>query len=173
MFVAPTVRKSKVTGELVAYRWTRPPDPIQLRGLAGDKSGAKLAELVRSWSGTRAAGGAGFTQPSTWWGDNRGPIPMGERHDKLVSYAGKLRDIGLPIAEAEMPCSAGWRTASNRPPRRTRSPGKKRSASSTTFTAGTQPVSPFPRRTRDRWTRRTPGPTTWPPSRRSPPGSPP
>jgi hypothetical protein len=102
IFVAPTVRKSKVTGELVAYRWTRPPDPAQLNSLASDKSGARLAELVRSWRGPQATTGRLFQQPGTWWDDNTGPIPKGERHDKLVSYAGKLRDIGLPLALAEI-----------------------------------------------------------------------
>ena len=93
MFVAPTVRKSKVTGELVAYRWTMPPDPAQLTSLAGDKSGAKLAQLVRRWSAPQATTGRLFQQPGTWWDDNTGPVPKGERHDKLVSYAGKLRSM--------------------------------------------------------------------------------
>jgi hypothetical protein len=102
VFVAPTVRRSKVTGELVAYRWTSPPDPAQLKSLASDKSGAKLAQLVRSWRAPQATTGSLFQQPGTWWDDNTGPIPKGERHDKLISYAGKLRSIGLPLPEAEI-----------------------------------------------------------------------
>jgi replicative DNA helicase len=46
-FIAPTVRKSKVTGDMVAYRWTEPPD---LEGLGADSEAAsqsKLAALVR------------------------------------------------------------------------------------------------------------------------------
>ena len=48
LFIAPTVRLSKTTGELVPYRWATPPDPATLDD--ADDSGAGLAELIR---GTR------------------------------------------------------------------------------------------------------------------------
>lgn len=48
LWVAPTVRLSKVTGELAGYRWQRPPD---LTGIDGDTSGARLAEIIRGLRG--------------------------------------------------------------------------------------------------------------------------
>ena len=48
-FIAPTVRKSKTTGEPGAYQWVKPPDLATLA--AEDKSGEKLAELVRQARG--------------------------------------------------------------------------------------------------------------------------
>lgn len=61
-FLAPTVRASAVTGELVAYRWTHGPD---LAGLnTQDDSGAALATRLRelrATSGVRQVGGP------VWW----------------------------------------------------------------------------------------------------------
>lgn len=100
VFIAPTVRPSKVTGELVAYRWARPPDLARLH--VDDGSGEKLAQLVRQAHGSRRQTGASlpFTQPGER--KHTGPIPYGQHHDQLVSYAGYLLGLGLPLQpEAE------------------------------------------------------------------------
>jgi hypothetical protein len=43
LWISPTVKLSKVTGQIAAYQWVRNPD---LDGLAGDLSGAALAALI-------------------------------------------------------------------------------------------------------------------------------
>jgi hypothetical protein len=96
-FIAPTVRKSKTTGELAAYRWLTPPD---LSRLDGDTSGAQLAELVRQARGSRKPGALPFQQPGGRR-EHAAPIPYGEHHDALVSYAGWMRVNRFPIREAE------------------------------------------------------------------------
>lgn len=97
-FIAPTVRKSKTTGELVAYEWIRPPDLTLLD--REDKSGEKLAGLVRAARG-KTSGAAG--QPSAGLGERKhaGPVPYGQHHAAIVSYAGWLRSKGYPLREAE------------------------------------------------------------------------
>ena len=63
VFIAPTVRKSKATGELVPYRWIEPPDLDGLREDLAEASVTKLAGLVRQ---ARRDSGSGrlFQQPS-------------------------------------------------------------------------------------------------------------
>jgi hypothetical protein len=101
-FIAPTVRPSKVTGEPAAYRWVKPPDLAELE--REDASGAKLAALVRqARSSDRAPASALFRQPASTERKHAGPIPYGEHHRQLVSYAGWLRSMGVPLQpEAEM-----------------------------------------------------------------------
>lgn len=48
VFLAPTVRRSRLTGELVAYRWESWPNLDPLTVVGGDLSGAALADLMRS-----------------------------------------------------------------------------------------------------------------------------
>lgn len=49
LFLAPTVRKSKTTGEPIAYRWEVEPDTEAASEWAGvDDSGQQLADLIRS-----------------------------------------------------------------------------------------------------------------------------
>ena len=55
VFIAPTVRLSKVTGELAAYRWVRLPDLEALAEAAADQGGEALAELVRASQQGKAA----------------------------------------------------------------------------------------------------------------------
>ncbi len=96
-FIAPTVRKSKVTGELAAYRWVKPPALEKLA--AEDRSGEKLAALVRGRRET--AGSSLFQQPASER-KHAGPIYYGDRHKQLVSYAGWLRAKDIPLTpEAE------------------------------------------------------------------------
>ncbi|CAN5308825.1 hypothetical protein BH24ACT7_BH24ACT7_24130 [soil metagenome] len=110
LFIAPTVRRSKVTGALVAYRWRRPPD---LDALADegpdDTTGAALAELVRQargeggGEGGRSAvqGEALFAAPGLFdsgpWSDIPGELAQG-RHRAVHRLASALRGRG------------GWRT---------------------------------------------------------------
>src|SRR5262245_55055173 len=96
-FIAPTVRKSKVTGEPAAYRWI---EPLDLERLGGHADGGQLAALARQAHGSRKSrGGALFQQPAPrQLGD---PVPYGQHHAALVSYAGWLRSLGLPLREAE------------------------------------------------------------------------
>lgn len=98
-FIAPTVRKSKTTGEPGTYRWIMPPD-LSLPATS-DPAGSKLAELVRQAHGTRKQpnGTALFQQPRDL--THAGPVESGMHHKALVSYAGWLRARNLPIREAE------------------------------------------------------------------------
>ena len=96
-FIAPTVRVSKVTGERAAYQWVTPPDPARLRETGADRSGRRLAELIRQ--ARRPSGSPGlFTQPDGL--KHTGPIPYGEHHIQLLAYAGSLRARGIPPHEA-------------------------------------------------------------------------
>jgi hypothetical protein len=70
-FIAPTVRASKVTGELLAYQWVRPPDLAQLqtvlRGELVDESGAGLRDLIaaaRAHHSAPSGGEALYTGPT-------------------------------------------------------------------------------------------------------------
>lgn len=98
-FIAPTVRKSKTTGEPGTYRWIMPPD-LSLPATS-DPAGSKLAELVRQAHGTRKQpnGTPLFQQPRDL--THAGPVESGMHHKALVSYAGWLRARNLPIREAE------------------------------------------------------------------------
>lgn len=68
-FIAPTVRKSKVTGQPIAYRWIEPPDVDGLGADSEAAAGSKLAELVRQ---VHSKTSPGFQQPgghSDGWTD--------------------------------------------------------------------------------------------------------
>lgn len=56
VFIAPTVKLSKSTGELAAYTWTARPVLPEPDDLTADDSGAALAELIRGLHGGRASG---------------------------------------------------------------------------------------------------------------------
>jgi replicative DNA helicase len=97
-FIAPTVRKSKVTGQPAAYRWTKPPDLARLRD--DDPGGAQLAALVRHARGSRkqpSGSAAPFQQPASGWDRHAGPVKEGGHHGALVSYAGWMRKQGIPL----------------------------------------------------------------------------
>lgn len=99
-FIAPTVRPSKVTGELEAYVWLEEPD---LDDIDDDDTGEALAEIVKEAIGSKPTPptAPGGVSGSTADAMHTGPIRSGERHAKLVSYAGRLRDRGLSYDEAE------------------------------------------------------------------------
>ena len=98
-FLAPTVRRSKTTGQPVAYRWLQPPTPAALAGLAHDQPGAALAELVRA-AGLRAPQPSGATAASPLDGLAElvaNGIPDGEPHDHtLAQLAWNLRAANVP-----------------------------------------------------------------------------
>jgi hypothetical protein len=55
LFLAPTLKRSKVTGEVGAYRWTTPPDLDPLTLIGGDTSGEALAKRIRAVRERQAA----------------------------------------------------------------------------------------------------------------------
>ena len=101
-FIAPTVKASKVTGELVAYRWTLEPGEMPD---AGDDTGEALAEMVRAAKGKRPdRPGAPGERPA--WAS--GPIPDGKRYPFLRSHAGFMRDRGYHLDDARAVLRDRW-----------------------------------------------------------------
>lgn len=106
VFIAPTVRLN-TAGEAVAYRWIEPPD---LSDIEGDDSGAALAEALRAERAprpvevTRVAADL-FETPHD---PHSGVIPMGERHARMLAYAGRLVEMGLRYEEAKALYSRRW-----------------------------------------------------------------
>lgn len=102
VFIAPTVKRSKTTDEMVAYRWITPPNLAADR--ASDTSGAGLAALIGQRprrSSKRRLGAA----PA------RGQqIPAGERRAAVLSEAGLLRARGVPLEEARATVRLLWET---------------------------------------------------------------
>ncbi len=78
-FIAPTVKRSKVTGELLPYRWVIPPR----RPAEGDLSGAGIAELIAERRAERTEG----TDP----GELGTPIPHGSHDATMRDYVWRLR----------------------------------------------------------------------------------
>lgn len=113
-WIAPTVKASKVTGELIAYRWTSSPDLDALTD-GDDDSGEAIAQMVREAksgnSSTSSASSAAGTDPFADANERKhaGPIPDGQRHALLTSYAGWLRHKGMPQEEAEVLMKHRWK----------------------------------------------------------------
>jgi P4 family phage/plasmid primase-like protien len=105
-FIAPTVRASAVTGELVAYRWIDVPtpmlwDPADRVGMAHDTSGDGLAARIRDLRAHTAHVGRGTGGPD-WWQEfvkDREPqsAPAAERAitTKLTEVAEWRSDAGV------------------------------------------------------------------------------
>jgi hypothetical protein len=114
-FIAPTVRASKVTGEVVAYRWTVEPD-LDALAEGGDDSGQALAEMVRQAKGRPTGRGALSTVVDgdrTW--PHQGPIPDGKRYPALRSYAGSLRRRDVHLDEALVLLRPRWEDCAQPP----------------------------------------------------------
>ncbi len=110
-FIAPTVKPSKVTAELVPYVWDQVPDfDLIAEGLEPDAAALDLAELIRQAKATKTARPADPSAPAESYLDPKhsGPIPDGQRHAALIAYAGKLRGRGLSLAEAERLMWGRW-----------------------------------------------------------------
>lgn len=108
-FIAPTVKPSKVTGELVPYTWDKIPDfELVAEGLELDPAGVDLAAHIASIKSTKTskeapAGDEPYADPK-----HSGPIRDGERHAALIAYASKLRGRGLSPNEAERLMYGRW-----------------------------------------------------------------
>jgi len=101
VFIAPTRKISKTTGEIGRYRWRR----VDVDKLdPGDTSGEKLAGLVR-----QSRNGTTPTDDSDPFEDEHaGRIPAGGRDKELFEYAASLRGRNLPIHEALVLIEARW-----------------------------------------------------------------
>lgn len=109
VFIAPTVRPSKETGEMVAYRWAWAPDLEALRAAKGvDKSGVYFTEWVttKPSSNGQHSGNGTRTRES----DHAGRIPPGQGHDTMVSYCGVLlqKYPDIELTEYVERCRARW-----------------------------------------------------------------
>ena len=102
VFIAPTVKLSKVTGELAAYRWVRLPDLEALSGSAADQSGEALAELVRASQqgktaqqspAASAAEAEAFMREVSPWSDIKAALAEG-RNTGVHKLAAALRGQG-------------------------------------------------------------------------------
>ncbi len=89
-FIAPTVKRSKVTGEVAPYTWTAVPDLTRLH--EPDPTVREIQELVRRTRGTR--GPLTCEGPPRPHRDTTGAVPAGSRHHALLSYAGQMRHRG-------------------------------------------------------------------------------
>lgn len=114
-FIAPTVRASKVTGELLAYEWQRPPDPTALTELGGDDSGKALADIVNLAHGSRRTTNDDLTEGEARDWMVAETIPKGSRYPWLRSYAGWMRERNVPLAEARVLMKGRWQTCEQPP----------------------------------------------------------
>jgi hypothetical protein len=99
-FLPPTQRISKTTGELKPYLWVCAPTLDELKAAADDRTGEKLAELVRLAHGSTNRNGheeRDHFKPSPW-DDVDATIANNTRHGAVHKLASALRGRG------------GWRT---------------------------------------------------------------
>lgn len=121
VFLAPTERVSKASGELAAYEWIEAPDLTELALIGADNTGAALAELVRSRSRASAYDGPSYDGPAyadlgegqrrwadahlagtvEWWRtrlDEAADWPESERDDKDRGWEVLSRDGAWAVA---------------------------------------------------------------------------
>lgn len=94
VFVAPTIKLSKVTGELGVYRWVEPPDVAALG--RPDGSGARFAVLVRPPRRDRVTAPAGSASPGEVYAAL--PPELRGRVDRYVTAA--LAGVRQELADA-------------------------------------------------------------------------
>lgn len=113
-FIAPTVKKSKTTGNLTPYRWIVEPD-LDALAEGGDDTGQALAELVRQAKGSRKAKAEARDHQD---GQGDGPVPEGKRYQWVRDYAGYLIEYmpRLTWPEYETLCRLRWE-ACEQPPK--------------------------------------------------------
>jgi Bifunctional DNA primase/polymerase, N-terminal len=91
VFIAPTVRPSKTTGEHLKYRWTKAPNMEALRAAKGiDKSGTYFTEWVTTKPDKPHTNGHKPGTGRTKESEHTGRIPPGQGHDEMTSYCGLL-----------------------------------------------------------------------------------
>jgi hypothetical protein len=121
-FIAPTVKASKTTGELIAYRWTTPLDLDALND-GDDDSGEGIAEMIRQARSSAAPSSSGanrgdpgdpFATVESRW-PHTGPIPDGARYPQLRSYAGSLRRRDVHLDEAQHLMRLRWQDCAQPP----------------------------------------------------------
>lgn len=115
-FIAPTVKLSKSTGVIGTYRWENPPDLDALASATEDRSGEKLAELVRQAHGTKSERNAPDDDGAAardWMVSET--IPVGKRYPWLRSYAGWLREKNVALSEALILLRSRWETCEQPP----------------------------------------------------------
>ncbi len=122
-FIAPTVKRSKVTGEVAGYRWRVEPD-LEALAERGDDTGAALTELIRAAQGRPNGDGSpldGLNPNGSRW-PHTGPIPDGQRYPMLRSYAGSLRRRDVHLDEALVLLRRRWEECAQPPDARYRMP---------------------------------------------------
>jgi hypothetical protein len=119
VFIAPTVRPSKVTGEPVAYRWTREPDFGDMAAFKADNSGHYFA----GWVTTKASAnghqvnGESFTDPGggVEWFELPEVIKEGERDDFLFKLASSMRAQSINYAMGKVMMETAWKRCEQPP----------------------------------------------------------
>lgn len=90
-WIAPTVKLSKTTGEIAAYRWLNPPQLDDIDEM--DDSGDEIANMIRQARTPKlTATSAPYSLPAT--------IKSGQRDGELYRYACSLRARNVPVSEA-------------------------------------------------------------------------
>jgi hypothetical protein len=95
VFIAPTVKPSKLTGEMVPYTWEVEPDipALKTKGLT-DRTGEKFATWVHEKTRKPKASDSPFANPGEPGeyrvADDQETIPSREGHIQITSYIGKL-----------------------------------------------------------------------------------
>jgi hypothetical protein len=111
VFIAPTVRPSKITGEMRMYQWDAHPDLGQLLTTAlSDTSGEKFAQWVsEKEQKPHAKGGTGSAGSVA--ADHIGVIRPGTGHDKMTAFCGYLlkKYPEISFDEYLRRCEARWR----------------------------------------------------------------
>ena len=106
IYASPTMRPSKVTGEIKMYTWVQPPDMAALAEGDADMSAVladRIAQLIdhqkaKAAAEWKAPNGLKFkTLPDAY----SGPIPYGARDPRMFQYASHLRARSVPIEVAE------------------------------------------------------------------------
>jgi AAA domain len=111
LFIGPTVKRSKVTGEIGKYGWVISPDLDAID--EGDDSGQPLADKIRAKRNGHKKAEDDGEAARDWMAADR--IPGGERRIYLLSYAGWLREKGVRYAEAEAQFRRRWRDCDQPP----------------------------------------------------------
>jgi hypothetical protein len=111
IFLSPTVRRSKVTGELVMYEWASPPDLGRLLAEArDDTSGERFGKWVHERERKpHAAGGTGTAGGIA--AEHTGVIRPGTGHDTMTAFCGYLlkKYPEISFDEYLRRCELRWR----------------------------------------------------------------